>query len=200
MDQSLLTKSLDLLYDKPKEPNPFRRNTTEEKVKKVAAIIRDEIKDFKGPFSSWPPPSNEFLPENIEIPPLLYTLLRELLTTGTENKRTSRLVKSIVQDILYNSSNGRIKTMKQLKLIVLKPLHLKMKVKMLVYKIMFQIMYNPHPLLPLYMIIATLNLKQSMQKLCTALMGSLYKEHQNKQIISQYAAQNRCKNNNLLNQ
>ena len=88
MDQSLLTKSLDLLYDKPKEPNPFRRNTTEEKVKKVAAIIRDEIKDFKGPFSSWPPPSNEFLPENIEIPPHLYILLRELLTTGTENKRT----------------------------------------------------------------------------------------------------------------
>ena len=173
MDQSLLTKSLDLLYDKPKEPNPFRRNTTEEKVKKVAAIIRDEIKDFKGPFSSWPPPSNEFLPENIEIPPLLYTLLRELLTKGTENKRTSRLVESIGQDILYNSSNGRIKTMKQLKLIVLKPLHLKMKVKMLVYKIMFQIMYNPHPLLPSYMIIATITPKQSMGKLCTALMESL---------------------------
>ena len=87
-------------------------------MKKVAAIIRDEIKDFKGPFSSWPPPSNEFLPENIEIPPLLYTLLRELLTKGTENKRTSRLVESIGQDILYNSSNGRIKTMKQLQLVV----------------------------------------------------------------------------------
>ena len=43
-------------------------------------------------------------------------MLRELLTTGTENKRTSRLVKSIRQDILYNSSNGRIKTMKQLQL------------------------------------------------------------------------------------
>ena len=85
-------------------------------MKKVAAIIRDEIKDFKGPFSSWPPPSNEFLPRNIEIPPLLHTLLRELLTTGTENERTSRLVKSIGQDILYNSSNGRIKTMKQLQL------------------------------------------------------------------------------------
>ena len=85
-------------------------------MKKVAAIIRDEIKDFKGPFSSWPPPSNEFLPENIEIPPLLYTLLRELLTTRTENKRISRLVKSIGQDILCNSSNGRIKTMKQLQL------------------------------------------------------------------------------------
>ena len=85
-------------------------------MKKVAAIIRNEIKDFKGPFSSWLPPSNEFLPENIEIPPVLYTLLRELLTTGTENKGTSRLVKSIGQDILYNSSNGRIRTMKQLQL------------------------------------------------------------------------------------
>ena len=85
-------------------------------MKKVAAIIRDEIKDFKGPFSRWPPPSNEFLLENIEIPPLLYTLLRELLTKGTENKRTSRLVESIGQDILFNSSNGRIKTMKQLQL------------------------------------------------------------------------------------
>ena len=57
-----------------------------------------------------------FYRKNIEIPPLLYILPRELLTTGTENKRTSRLVKSIVQDILYNSSNGRIKTMKQLQL------------------------------------------------------------------------------------
>ena len=85
-------------------------------MKKVAAIIRNEIKDFRDPFSSWPPPSNEFLPENIEIAPLLYTLLTELLTTGTEKKGTSRLVKSIGQDILYNSSNGRIKTMKQLQL------------------------------------------------------------------------------------
>ena len=39
-----------------------------------------------------------------------------------------------------------------------------------------------------------------MGKLCTALMGSLYKEHQNKQIISQYVAQNPCKNDDLLNQ
>ena len=108
--------SIDLIYGTSKEPIQFRRNTIEEKVKKVAAIIRNEIKDFRDPFSSWPPPSNEFLPENIEIAPLLYTLLTELLTTGTEKKGTSRLVKSIGQDILYNSSNGRIKTMKQLQL------------------------------------------------------------------------------------
>ena len=81
------------------------------------------------------------------------------------------------------------------KLIVLKPLQLKMKVKMLVYKIMFQIMYTPHPLLLLYVIIATMTPKQSVEKLCTALMGSSYKEHQNKKIISQYVAQNPCKNN-----
>ena len=68
------------------------------------------------------------------------------------------------------------------KLIVLKPLQLKMKVKMLVYKIMFQIMHSANPLLPLYMIIATITRKQSMEKLYTTLMGSLYKEHQNKQI------------------
>ena len=108
--------SIDLTYGTSKEPIQFTRDTTEKKVKKVVAIIHDKIKDFKDHFSSWPPPSNEFLPENIEIPPLLYTLLRELLTTGTENKRTSRLVKSIRQDILYNSSNGRIKTKKQLQL------------------------------------------------------------------------------------
>ena len=82
----------------------------------IAAIIQDKIKDFKGPFGSWPPPSNEFLPENIEIPPPFYALLRELLTTGTENKRTSRLVKSIGQDILYNSSNRKTKTIKQLQI------------------------------------------------------------------------------------
>ena len=46
----------------------------------------------------------------------MYSLLRELLTTGTENKRTSGLVKSIGQNLLYNSSNGRIKTMKHLQL------------------------------------------------------------------------------------
>ena len=75
-----------------------------------------------------------------------------------------------------------------------------MKVKMLAYKITFQIMYNPHPLLPSHMIIATITPKQAMGKLCTALMGSLYKEHENKQIISQYVAQNPCKNDDLLNQ
>ena len=101
--------SIDLIYGTSKEPIQFRCNTREEKVKKVAAIICDEIKDFKGPFSSWPPLLNEFLLENIEIPPLLSTLLRELLTAGTENKHTSRIVMSIGQDILYNSSNGRLK-------------------------------------------------------------------------------------------
>ena len=101
--------SIDLIYGTSKEPIQFRCNTREEKVKKVAAVICDEIKDFKGPFSSWPPLSNEFLLENIEIAPLLSTLRRELLTAGTENKHTSRLVMSIGQDILYNSSNGRLK-------------------------------------------------------------------------------------------
>ena len=44
--------STDLIYDTSEEPIQFRRNTIEVKVKKVAAIIRDEIKDFKGTFSS----------------------------------------------------------------------------------------------------------------------------------------------------
>ena len=47
-----------------------------------------------------------------------------------------------------------------MKLIVLKPLQMKMRAKMLVYKTMFQIMYNPHPLLRSYMIIATITPKQ----------------------------------------
>ena len=69
-----------------------------------------------------------------------------------------------------------------MKLIDLKSLQLKMKVKMLVYKIVFEVMHHANPLLPLYMIIATITRKQSMEKLYTTLMGSLYKEHQNKQI------------------
>ena len=40
----------------------------------------------------------------------------EILTNGPENKRTSRLVKSIGQDILFNSTKGRVKTIKQLQL------------------------------------------------------------------------------------
>ena len=45
-------------------------------------------------------------------------------------------------------------------------------------------MYNPHPLLPSYMIIATITAKQSIGKLCTPLMGSIQRTRKQANHIS----------------
>ena len=48
----------------------------------------------------------------MRIPKLLETFLKTLLTKGSPSKRVKRLINSIGQDLIYNSSRGSIKTVK----------------------------------------------------------------------------------------
>ena len=84
----------------------------EEKVKEVAQFIREEIEKMPAQFSQWPPPAEELKHEKVIIPPFLKLLLTSLLTTKKPSDRTVRLVKSLGQDIIYNFSSGRTKTVK----------------------------------------------------------------------------------------
>ena len=98
------------------ENSDFLMLTEVEKVKKVALIVKDELKEYESCFSTWPP-SDKDLNRDTVIPKLLKVFLQTLLTKSNDaSDRVQRLVKSIGEDIIYNSSKGRIKTAKHLQL------------------------------------------------------------------------------------
>ena len=91
--------------------------TDKEKVKVIATKIRQEINNQTDLFSCWPPPANEIKASRVVIPSLLTTLLQTLLSNDTlPSKRVNRLIHSLGQDIIYNSSCGKIKTIKHTQL------------------------------------------------------------------------------------
>ena len=108
--------SAEIILSSSQEDAHSKVNNNKEKVRKAAKLIKEEIKSFKGPFSSWPPQPNEIKSENIVIPELLKTFLEAILAEKGGSKRCQRLAKPIGQDILYTTSNGKIKTVKQLQL------------------------------------------------------------------------------------
>ena len=64
----------------------------------------------------WPPSESEVSTEKI-IPGLLELLLRHIISSkGLHIPRVDRLVSSIAQDLIYNSTNGRSKTVKHVEL------------------------------------------------------------------------------------
>ena len=90
--------------------------TDVEKVKQTATMIWNEFNEIN-PFTSWPPPAEEIKADNIIIPELLETFLKSVLTKDNSiSTKISRLVKSLGQDIIYNATNGRIKTIKHVQL------------------------------------------------------------------------------------
>ena len=91
-------------------------STDIDKVKKVAQMIKKEVNNLNSPFTSWPPTPDEVKNDNVHIPELLKTLLTEILVSGLETVRTSTLVSSIAQDIMFNATSVKLKTVKQLQL------------------------------------------------------------------------------------
>ena len=91
-----------------------------EKVKKIAKMIKTKIDSCDSPFTSWPPNSNEICSKNVIIPELLETFLKTLFTNSSIfSQRIERLVRSIGQDIVYNSTRGKLKTIKHVQLGIL---------------------------------------------------------------------------------
>ena len=94
--------------------------TDVEKVKKIAAMIKNEITTFYDDnpiFSDWPPPEDEIKADRITLPPLLSSLISTLLTNeGSNSSRCTRLVRSLSQDVIYACSRGKLKTVKHTQL------------------------------------------------------------------------------------
>lgn len=87
--------------------------TDAEKAILIGKTIKNEIDTLISPFTSWPPNASEIKNENVQIPSLLTAVLCTMLTKSeTKSARVDRLVKSIGQDIIYNSTRGKTKTIK----------------------------------------------------------------------------------------
>ena len=84
-----------------------------DKLKDVAKAIRTEVLESESTFENWPPSESELYSKQTEIPTDLFTLLRIILAKpGRISKRKNIMIKSIAQDILYNASGGKLKTLK----------------------------------------------------------------------------------------
>ena len=92
-----------------------RRVTDKEKTINVATMIRDEIMMLKAD-TCWPPDPESIRTDKVKIPELLETFLKTLFTKDTPSERVKRLIKSIGQDLIYNSTRGTIKTVKHTQL------------------------------------------------------------------------------------
>ena len=99
-------------------PRKIKSRHFEQKIKEVASLLREEIQSFQGVFDQWPPESRNVRAENVKLPNLLEMLLKLILRSNpcNESDRLKRLVKSIGQDILFNATNGRTKTVKHVQL------------------------------------------------------------------------------------
>ena len=106
-------KTAEIVYGSREDITPL---SDEEKTNDIAKLIKDEIvssiKDSK-----WPPNPETIRDQNIKIPKLLETFLKTLLSKETtESDRVQRLVKSIGQDIIYNVTREKTKTVKHTQL------------------------------------------------------------------------------------
>ena len=92
-------------------------STERENVEKVAKLLRNEINSHEGAFNSWPPTSEDLVKDDLMMPHLLELFLRTLFSKNkVVSARVDRLVKSIGQDIIYNNSRGKVKTLKHTQL------------------------------------------------------------------------------------
>ena len=88
-----------------------------ENLARNAKFIRGEIKSMKSPFESWPATVNQLEHEICVYPKVLEQFLVNLLSAEKRpSKRVKRVVDSIANDIVYNTSRGQIKTIKHVQL------------------------------------------------------------------------------------
>ena len=104
----ILTKKILMLQEKEK------KQPIEDKIEEVARSIRNEIISAPLTFEQWPPSEEAILEKNTEIPTSLLHLLTSVLSCSTSrvSKRKERFIRSLCQDIIYNSTNGRHRTSK----------------------------------------------------------------------------------------
>ena len=93
-------------------------NCVAKKIKEVASLIRQDIKSFEGVFKEWPPETSKVRTENVTLPISLKLLLQLILRSNPckESDRLKRLIDSIGQDIIFNATSGRVKTVKHIQL------------------------------------------------------------------------------------
>ena len=79
-------------------------------------MIREQINAVED-LMDWPPSESPVTTEKIIIPGLLELLLRHIISNrGLHTPRVDRLISSTAQDSIYNSTNGRSKTVKHVEL------------------------------------------------------------------------------------
>ena len=89
----------------------------EERVLKLAVIIRSDIEQMDAPLSSWPPIQEEVDYHHVKILKLFKLLMNSLISKSYPvAARVERLSNSLGQDIIYNMGNGKIKTIKHVQL------------------------------------------------------------------------------------
>ena len=89
----------------------------EKRVLKLADIIRSDIEQIDAPLSSWPLISEEVDYHHVKIPKLFKLLMNLLISKSYPlAARVERVSNSLGQDIIYNMSNGKIKTIKHVQL------------------------------------------------------------------------------------
>ena len=87
---------------------------------RAAKAIRNEIISQPKPFIQWPRIKEELIDGSINLPELVTTFLSNVLRSNRKtSKRTERIVKSLGQDLIYNCTNGKIRTKKHMQLGIL---------------------------------------------------------------------------------
>ena len=91
-----------------------KQPSVEEKVKEVAILLRNEIQSVPLTYEYWPPDETTLLEKITEHPPFLSQFLNTLLTTrySKNSRRKARVIHSLIQDIIYNVTNGNHRTAK----------------------------------------------------------------------------------------
>jgi hypothetical protein len=104
----ILSAKLKLAEDNNKPP------TLEENIKNVAKQIRNEIETMPLTFTEWPADEVSLTQNRTNLPVLLEKFMTSLLTASNQrkSKRKERIICSMVQDIIYNVTNGKHRTSK----------------------------------------------------------------------------------------
>ena len=105
----------DLVYSY-ETPKKIETNSVAKKIEEV--LMREDIKSFERIFKKWPPESSEVRAENVKLPISLKLLLKLILRSNTckESDRLRWLIDSIGQDIVFNATSGKAKTVKHIQL------------------------------------------------------------------------------------
>ena len=107
----------DLVYS-DETPKKMESNFIAKTIEEVASLIREDIKSFEGVFKKWPPESSKVRTENVTLPISLKLLPKLFLRSNPckESDRLKRLIDLIGQDVMFNATSGRVKTVKHIQL------------------------------------------------------------------------------------